>query len=231
MALNAYIAATQLLLSNPAAPTTLYSTSNITQFVNTARTQLAGETECCRAICQMGITSSTLYVPFSFITGLPSGSNGVFTVRQVTLLSGSGQVYLGSRPYPWAINYWLNNPSPVSGQPTEWAQYGIGNTGSILLNPQPNASYTLSVDAVVLPAALSTDTDPEIIPYAYTDAVPFLAAFYAYMSAQRQQDAQTMYGRYEEYVDRARRAAVPNVLPMQYDQMVPAPPRPQAGGA
>lgn len=232
MALAAYIANTQLLLSNPAAPTTLYSSQNITTFINTARTQLAGESECCRVTGSLAITSATAIYNFTSIGGLPAGAQGVFNVRQATINQGTGRVYLGSRPYPWAVNYWLNNPSPPQAQPTEWSQYGIGQTGSMLFNPFPDTSYTVNVDVVAVPIVLASDTDPEIIPYAYTDCIPYFAAFYAYMSAQRQSDAEQMYQRYEEFLMRARKIAVPNVLSNQYDQMeMPAtPPQGQAGG-
>lgn len=229
MALNAYVAATQILLSNPSAPATLYSTANITQFVNTARTQLAGESECCRVTGTLAVTSATALYDFTSITNLPAGAAGVYNIRQATRSAGSGQSYMGSRPYPWALNYWLNNSAPVAGPPTEWSQYGIGATGSLLINPSPDQNYTLNLDVVALPSILSTDTDPEIIPYAYTDAVPFFAAFYAYMSAQRQTDAQTMYGRYQEFLVRATKIAVPNVLKVQYDQYTPPPMPAQPG--
>jgi hypothetical protein len=231
MALNAYVSATQLLLSNPAAPATLYSTANITQFVNTARVQLAGESECCRATGNLAVITGSISYNFSAITNLPAGAAGAYNVRQVTRVSGSGQVYMGPRPYPWAVNYWLNNAAPVAAAPTEWSQYGIGATGSLIVNPAPNQNYTLNLDVAAVPSALTTDTTPEIIPYAYTDCVPFFAAFYAYMSAQRQSDADKMYTRYQEFLGRARKIAVPNVLPMQYDQMEVPPARPQAGGA
>ena len=43
--LTAYLNATAILLQNPVAPTSLYSTANLTTFINTARGQLAGESE------------------------------------------------------------------------------------------------------------------------------------------------------------------------------------------
>ena len=51
-------------------------------------------------------------------------------------------------------------------------------------------------------------TTPEAIPYLWTDAVPFFAAYYALLSAQagqRQGDADRMFARYQEFTNRARR--------------------------
>lgn len=234
MALNAYIAATQLLLSNPAAPVTLYTSANITQFVNTARLQLAGESECCRHSGTLALTSATPIYVFSSITGLGAGAQGVYNIRQATINAGSGQLYMGSRPYPWAVQYWGKGTSITQAQPTEWSQYGIGATGSLQVNPWPDTNYTMNLDTVAVPIVLGLDTDPEIIPYAYTDCIPFFAAYYAYMSAQRQSDADLMYGRYREFLARAQKIAIPNVLPMQSDQYematTPMPKAPAQGG-
>ena len=228
--LNLYVSNTALLLQNPPAPTTLYSNANLTTFVNTARTQLAGQTECIRATVSLTLVPGNTLYSFGSVTALPTGVQGIYNVRQATYKSGPGQVYMGSRPYPWALTYWLNNPSPTAGPPSEWSQYGIGVAGSLLINPPPSNTFTALLDVSCEPIILATDTDPEVIPYAYQDAVPYMAAYYAYMSAQRQQDAQTMLQRYEDFVRRAQMIAVPNVLPMQYDQHHEAPPTPQQGG-
>lgn len=228
--LNLYLSNTALLLQNPAASTALYSTQNLTTFVNTARTQLAGQTECVRSTVTMSVTSVTSIYQFSSITNLPTGVQGVYNIRQVTRTSGSGQVYMGSRPYPWAVTYWLNNASPTPGTPTEWSQYALGTTGSMIVNPSPSGNFTLNLDASCYPVSLVSDTTPEAIPYAYQDAVPYMAAYYAYMSAQRQQDADKMLQRYEDFVGRAKTISVPMVLPEQYDQYQMPQQPPQGGG-
>lgn len=221
--LNAYITATQQLLSNPAAPTTLYSTSDITGYINEARLQLAGETECIRGFVTLSVTTITNIYPFASLTSLPTGVSAVYNLRQGQRVAGSGYVYMGSRPFPWAQLYWMNTSAPVAAAPTEWSQYKIGDSGSLILDNTPDASYVLQFDVSCEPAVLTTDSTVEAIPYPYRDAVPFFAAFFAYMSAQRQQDADTMYGRYQAFVDRARKTSVPNVLPNQYDQYTPPP--------
>lgn len=227
--LNTYIAATQQLLSNPPAPTSLYSASDIASYVNTARGQMAGETECVRGLVSLTITSITNIYNFSSITGLPTGCQGVFNIRQAAYVSGSGKIYMGSRPYPWAQLYWMNSATVTPGAPSEWSQYKIGENGSLVINPLSDGTYVLSLDASCVPSALAQDTDPEVIPYPYTDAVPYFAAYYAYMSAQRQQDAQTMFARYQEFVKRGRKISVPNVLPAQYDQYEAPPVDPVTG--
>lgn len=230
MALNGYVSATQRLLSNPAAPTTLYSTADIQSYVNTARLQMAGETECVRGIATLAVTGATNTYAFSAVAGLPTGAQAIYSVRQILRVSGTGQVYMGPRPYPWAQLYWLNNAAPVAGTPTEWSQFKIGVQGSLVLDKTPDTSYTLNLDAVLEPSVLTSDGDPELIPDRYTDAIPYFAAYYAYMSAQRQSDADLMYGRYKDFVKRAQMIAVPNILPDIYDQHMEQPAPPSGGG-
>ncbi len=224
--LTLYLQQTAQLLQNPAAPVTLYAVSDLTGWINTARTQLAGESGCIRAIGTLVVTGAAQYYNFSAITGFAAGIAGPYAIRQITRVSGSGQVYVGSRSYPWAELYWLNNAAPVAAAPTEYAQYGNATTGSIVLNTTPDASYTLKCDCTCQPIALIDDTTAEAIPYPFQDAVCYLAAYYAYLSSQRQQDAQGKYAQYKEFVGRARAISVPSVLPNQYDQA----PMPQQGG-
>lgn len=232
MALNSYVSQTQHLLSNPAAPTTLYSTSDITSYVNIARLQLAGETKCIRRIVQLAVTSASNTYAFSAVTGLPTGGQAIYNVRQILRVNGAGQTYMGPRPYPWAQLYWLSNASPVAAAPAEWSQYEIGVEGNLIVNPTPDTNYTLNLDASIQPISLASDADVELIPDRYTDAIPYYAAYMAYMSAQRQSDADMMMGRYSNFVKRAQGIAVPNILPELYDQHteMAGPPAPSGGG-
>ena len=94
-------------------------------------------------------------------------------------------------------------------------------TGSIFVDPLPDTGYVAKLDAVCYPVDLVDDTTPEAIPYPWTDAVPFFAAYYALLSSQnatRQADADRMMARYSEFVSRARRTSNASVLPMTYEQ-------------
>lgn len=244
--LTSYLQNTALLLQNPAAPSALYSTSNLTLFINTARNQLAGEYECIRIMASLATSANTQVYPFTSIGSLPASVQGISNVRMITRMatanrllsdtgsiltddSGSelladnssqsgGTVYVDAWPWEWFNRYFISQNPEASGPPLNWAQFAPGMTGSIYLDPIPDAIYTLNIDSVCYPVPLVDDTTPEAIPYEFTDAVPYMAAYYAYMSAQRQQDAQTMYQRYQEFGARARKAATPTVLPMQYSQ-------------
>lgn len=225
--LTAYQNETTRLLQYPAAPTSLYTTTDITTWINSARQQLAAEGQCIRVYCSLNIASSTNSYAFSAIT-IPSGQgyNNVLHIRQATL-AGGGML----NPWPFEyFNRFFLSPELSEGTPTDWAQYGQGSNGTIYLNPPPNASGSLNLDTVMLPITLTTDADPEAIPYPWTDAVPYFAAYLALLSAQtqaRQADAQRMFDRYTEFVNRARRFSNPDVLNFQYPQsgvVMPIPP-------
>lgn len=224
--LTSYLNATGLLLQNPVAPTPLYSTANLTTFINTARSQLAGETECIRVMGYLPLVAGVQIYPFSnIVTGvLTMGVQGVLNVRNAWRSVASGQVWIRPRPFEWMSLYGLNNAVPEQGPPTEWAQYAQGVTGSIYVTPVPDTAYQLNLDMVCYPIPLVDDTTVEAIPYLWTDAVPFFAAFYALMSAQstsRDADADKMFQRYQLFAQRARQASTPSVLSGMYPQQPP----------
>lgn len=220
--LNTYITQTQQMLANPPAPATLYSTSDITSFINRARLQIAGESQSIRGYLSLAVTSASQQYAFSAIdlTAAPAGSAGVFSVAQISYSLGAGAAFVRSRPWPWFNQYHLMDPAATAGPPAVWAQLGQGTSGTIWLNLLDNA-YTLNIDAVIEPAALVADADPEALPYPWTECVPFFAAYYAYLSAQRQQDADAMFQEYQRFAARARAistsAVLPGIMPMQPD--------------
>lgn len=237
--LNTYVSLTQQLLQNPAAPTTLYSPANITQYVNIARGQLAGEGECIRYEGTVQTVIGQRVYPFSGInTGVSSsnGIQGVIHVRRIAYGVASGRKYTYPREWEYFDQFYLSQPVPVNGPPRRWAQYGQGSaglgaitgegsgsdaTGSFYIDPPPDLVYTLYLDCVCYPILLAADTDPEAIPYLWTDAVPFWAAWYALMASQttiRFNDAQNYKKLYDDFVQRARTSANPSPLRYLYAQ-------------
>jgi hypothetical protein len=243
--LTQYLTRTAQLLQNPAAPQTLYSESDLTGFINEARGQLAGTAECIRAAGLLVLTQGTIPYLFSGISGPAGvGLGSVIHVRNLWQMLGSGGYhYVAPRPYPWYAVYEANNPLIQSqqGPPDIWSQYAQGVAGSLYISPAPDQTYTCTTDSVWLPAALATDGDPEAIPSLWTDAVPFLAAWFALLASQtgvRSGEADKMLQRYGEFMSNARRSATPDILPDIWDQ-APSPvrqnqlgiaPHPRGGG-
>ena len=220
--LDAYLTQTKQLLQNPGAPNALYSTSDLTSYINRARGQLAGDAECTRVYATLALTQGQMQYPFSAINlGTAPGVDGVYDIRIAWYQVGVGQAWIRPRPWAWFWLYELNNPAPDQGQPKVWTQFGQGATGSIFVSPPPDTDYTLNLDVLALPIPLVDDTTVEAIPFPFTDAVPFFAAYFALLSAQsasRQADADRMLARYEEFKNRARRMSNPSVNPLIYEQ-------------
>lgn len=233
--LTAYQNATAALLQNPPAPNSLYATSLLTTYINTARGQLAGEAECIRIMGTLTVSEGVQTYPFTGVT-LPSsvGLKGVIHVRNIWYQVGTGQRLLRPRPFEWFSLYYLNTAAPGYGPPKAWAQYGQGAAaqtspnpvggGSLYIGPIPDINYAMLADTVCYPIPLVDDTTPEAIPYLWTDAVPYYAAYLALMSSQtgaRMQEAEAMFKEYQKFVMRARNAATPSVLPGIYPQQPP----------
>jgi hypothetical protein len=114
-------------------------------------------------------------------------------------------------------------------------------SGSFYIDPLPDIVYTLNCDCTCYPVALAADTDVEAIPYLWSDAVPYFAAYMALMSSQtstRIQQAQQLFALYEQFMNRARDFANPDLnnasFPQSQDRTMAnrfnAPP-PQQGAA
>lgn len=231
--LTAYQTQTQRLLQNPGAPSTLYASTDITSWINTARGQLAGEAECIRVIGTVSTVIGQRTYNFSSLnlgTSSANGVQGAIHVRQISYNVGQGVQFMSVAAWEWFTLYHLNNPVPVAGPPATWSQYAQGSagtqtgsvsTGSFYIDPPPDMVYTLNCDCVCYPVALVDDTTVEAIPYLWTDAVPFFAAYFAYLSSQtgaRQADADRMYNYYKEFLGRARQSANSSVNRFLYEQ-------------
>lgn len=230
--LTSYLAQTQALLQNPSAPTTLYTTANLTNFINIARGQLAGEAEVCRYLGTISLTVDQRNYNFSSIsTGTASvtGLSGVLTVRAMRYAVGSGYQWIRPRPWPWFDLFKMNNPVPESGAPEVWSQYsrgasgggsitGVGSgsliSGSFYVDPIPDLAYVITADCVCYPQALSSDSDVEAIPFLFTDAIPYYASYLALLTSQtgqRNADAIRYFEIYKMFVERAVKATNPSV--------------------
>jgi hypothetical protein len=234
-----YLTLTQNLLQAPGAPVSLYPTALLTSYVNIARGQVAGEGRCIRAIGTIQTVIGQrqyLFSGISFGTVATTGIQGAINVRRIQYVVGQGQKWIRGKSWPWYDFQRFNNPVPVNGPPTEWAQYsqgsagqgsitGVGtgtmSSGSFYIDPPPDMVYQLNCDCVAYPQALAADTDVEALPYLFTDAVSYFAAYLALMSAQtstRLQQAQQLFALYEQFMARARDFSNPDLNNFAFEQ-------------
>lgn len=219
--LTDYLNRTKLQLQNPAgAASKLFTDTDLTTYINLARSQLSGEGECIRNFATLPAPTGTRTLNFSSIVlAVPTaGILDVFNVRQTLVQLGGGLLILTVRPFPWFVQYHMNKIVPTPALPTDWSQYGQGIGGSIYLDPVPDQDYVLNVDCVCQPVDLVDDTTVEAIPYPWTDVVPFYAAWYALTSANRQTDADKMMERVQLYMSKARTISTSEVVPGSFLQ-------------
>ena len=129
--LTAYLTRTRQLLQNPAASSQLYSDSDLTSYINTARGQLAGETECVRVYGTLALSPGAITYSFSRVSGLGTGVGNVLSVGSVSVGLASGARWITPRPFPWFQLYYLNDPLPQPGFPKEYSQFGPGTTSAL----------------------------------------------------------------------------------------------------
>lgn len=219
MLLSQYLSITQSLIQTPQSPIPLLTTPLLTTYINIARGQVAGQGECLPAIGDLSVYTGPQSYPFSSIS-FPESTiiGGVINVRMIQVaLPGGGVQRLYPREWPWYVSFVSARTVPKPGRPKIWTQYRQGSLGVIYFNPL-DTGYTLYVDAICYPTDLVDDSTPDGIPYLWSDAVPFYAAYYAYMAMQRQADADHMLQRYQELMVSARASVTPQVQPGSYPQ-------------
>jgi hypothetical protein len=223
MLLSQYLSITQSLIQTPQSPIPLLTTQLLTTYINIARGQVAGQGECLPAQGTLAVSPATFVYQFNQIVWFPSqiaaSIAGVINIRMLTYVTGggTGQTRLYPREWPWFNTYVVAQNPPKPGPPKIWTQYRQGSLGTIFLN-YLDTSYEVIVDAICYPTDLVDDTTVDAIPYLWSDAVPFYAAYYAYMAMQRQADADHMLQRFEQLMGRARSAVTPDVQPGSYQQ-------------
>ncbi len=213
-----YMQRTQLLLNDPSFAR--FNDTDLINYINMARGQIAGEAECIRVYATLAITAASQQYLFTSInTGnsVTTGIQGALHVRQISYAVASGQKILHSRPFPWFNTFVLSQPVPDAGPPSSWSQFGQGAAGSIFFNLL-DGPYTATLDVVGYPNALADDAAVEALPYQWTDAIPFFAAYYASMTEGDEKRAEAMWKEWEKFVRRARGQATSEVLPENFAQ-------------
>lgn len=224
MLLSQYENATQQLFQALTSTVPLIALSVIDDYINTARNQVAAEGQACRTEASLALSAGVRTYPFSAFTFGPTQS-AVLAIRSGAI----GTTPLDVRGWEWFAQYYL--PDPAVGPPRIVAQHRPGTLGNLTFFPTPSISTVAQFDAVCLPLVLVNDATPEALPYPWTDAVPFYAAWLCMMNAQRQADADMMFARYEQIM---MRLAHMGVTPTELPSSMPAdrglrPPQ-QAGG-
>ena len=145
------------------------------------------------------------------------GVSQIIAIQSVAISWGSWKPAM--RNYPWSMFQAYCRAWNIGEQnyPTVWSQYGQGQNGSIYLYPIPSVIGQMDWDCYCVPIDLALDTDVEAIPHPFTEAVPYYAAFLAFMSAQNQDAAMNMRGLYKQQMAEARGFVSPPIIPDMYE--------------
>jgi len=215
LALNDYVTRVYQLLHDPTG--VFYAQSDIVSYINTARNQIAAEAMCVRVLPPSAggqnqtVANQEVY-SFSTVNTLiqatSPGVQGIIGVITIAVNQGAVKPVLQQCAWSDFQAQLRSYNTGLTGWPTTWAQYGQGTLGSVYVWPKPSAAYPMDWDCYCLPIDLQSESSVEAIPYPWTDAVPYFAAYLAYSNAQRPADADRMYAQYEKFMTRA--TAMPN---------------------
>lgn len=144
------------------------------------------------------------------------GAGQVFAVQTVAVSWGASKPVLQYAPWS-AFQAYVRSLNIVSqNYPRLWSQYAQGVNGSVYLYPVPAQAAQMEWDCYCTPADLTSDASVDLIPYPWTEAVPYYACYQAYLNAQRRDDAQQMLADYQRYVVQGRTGTSPAIVPMFY---------------
>lgn len=164
-------------------------------------------------------TNQEVYT-FSALNSLVATTSGISQIQgilSIAVSQGTISPYLGQLSWAALQAYMRSYNTLYTNYPLYWAQYTYGVNGSFYLWPIPSGSYGMDVDTYCLPNQLSTDADPEAIPYPWTEAVKYYACYLALMNAQRPDQAKIMMDEYNRCMLEARAYTQGPFIPDMYD--------------
>lgn len=142
--------------------------------------------------------------PFSGVDLTPfPGVGSIVTVKSVSIIYANYRysipVYSFSRYQALIRQY----PFQYQYVPTMGAQFGQGTNGSFYLYPIGSQTYQMEWDCFCVPSDILTDQDVEALPqYPWTDGVPFLAAYYAFLEMQNLNAANFYNQQFDKWMTR-----------------------------
>jgi len=141
--------------------------------------------------------------PFSGVDlSMFPGVGEIFMVKSVSLVYAN---YRYSLPFYDFSTYQARirqYPFQYQYVPVIFSQFGQGASGSLYMYPLPSQSYQAEWDCFCWPQDLEDDQGVEAIPDPWTEAVPYMAAYRAYLSLQNHNSARNMLALFDQFVTR-----------------------------
>ena len=209
---------TSRLLGNPSGVPEGYLLSDITQYINLARDQISSKSRLVQVTISFSTTSNKQAYSLPNIPTNTQGISQIIDIQSVLWPSGTGFIYLTPRSWEWFRTYNLNTATQSTGDPKEWTQYGPGANGALYLSPVPSVITTLVLDSICQPMALGPTNDAEAIPYPWTEAIPYFAAYLTLLGSERHEEAMNMFEEYLKFEKVAELAGRPSAPPSVFDE-------------
>jgi hypothetical protein len=193
MVLSDYITECRRLLHDSTG--NFYTDSELTDYINDARIRLVRDTGCNRVLQTSTVTQGQETILTSALTG---GTN-TLDVLGINLIWGNTRIYL--RYLPWTqfnaeLRYWQN----YQGRPVAFSMYG---QTTIYIGPIPDQTYSIELDTVVMPTALTSVSPTETIPLPYTSPVAYYACHKAKYKEQAYGESEIFKTEYQNQVKSA----------------------------
>ena len=190
MVLSDYITDCRRLLHD--ANANFYSDTELTDYINQGRSRMVRDTGCLRTYQVSSVAANQEIIQTST---LPSGTN-TLDIINLNLIWGNTRISLQYLPFT-DFNARLRYYQNYIGRPIAYSMYG---QNSIYLGPVPDQTYSIELDTVILPTALSNAAPTETIPDPYTTPVSFYACYKANHKEQAYGEAEIFKQEYTSQV-------------------------------
>lgn len=217
--LNAYIQQVQYLLHDPLAQ--LWSTAELTSYINEARNRVAQDTKALRQIITTSVyptlTLNQGQELYALQTFLPTPFNtSLVDVMGITVIVNNERYKLKYWPYT-QIDAFLRGWVNYQDWPVVFSR--VGGNSYIYVAPVPNQTYGCEWDIAINPQPLVTDADPEPISVPFQEPIQYYAAYKAKLKIQAQGEAKFFLDLYDEIRRRCTKAWMFRVVPNPYATM------------
>jgi hypothetical protein len=190
MVLSDYITECRRLLHD--ANGNFYSDSELTDYINQGRVRLVRDTGCLRTYQTSSVAQNQEVL---LTSSLPNGTS-TLDIINFNLIWGNTRIALQYMPFT-DFNARLRYYQNYQGRPIAYSMYG---QTSIYLGPVPDQTYTVELDTVIMPTALSTVAPTETIPDPYTTPVAFYACHKAKYKEQAYGESEIFSQEYKNQV-------------------------------
>lgn len=172
----------------------IWSDEDLAAFINRAMQQRDLDLGLNKALIRFPLTTQQPYYPFASIVAGGTVIVGAPTPNIMDILAIT--VYpIGPAP-TGGIKYNLSRlayPLVAMTTSTSWMSYprwyALLDPTTVVVGPPPAQAYLTEIYAKTWPTGLVNTTDADPMPYPYTDPIPFIAAAFAKMESQRQDEA------------------------------------------